>query len=247
MNTKKELLINGKSIYIKPTPFEGKLSIEEYEQQLYSALLKIGVTQKHISISSRNSISATISWRINSKNFSFTCRVFETFKENFGACTQAIKEDIRHILRGIKDIDLVLKQYEELESKEVISNKGSSNNKAREEILVQTKQQILNFENVNNNENYNENNNPDGNTLNDNSNKNKIKIEKNNDNSSSNLNSRRGDEELFQILNENDARRIIEHIKLKYPQFSNYAYIPDYDRIKLEKAYYYLGRKPHWK
>lgn len=225
MSLQKEFLINGKSVYIKPTPFEGKLSIEEYEQQLYSALLKIGVNQKHISISSQQSKSVTITWIINSKQFSFTCNIFETFRENFGACTQAIKEDIRHILRGIKDINLVLKQYED-------KNNDSDNQK--NEILIQTKQQtlqktILNVNNKKEEENEGKINFKDV----ENQSQQKERIE--------NFSSK------FEILNDNDARRIIQEIKHKYPQFSNYSYIPDYDRIKLEKAYYYLGKKPHWK
>ena len=230
MSLQKEFLINGKSVYIKPTPFEGKLSIEEYEQQLYSALLKIGVTQKHISISSQQSRSVTINWIINSKQFSFTCSIFETFRENFGACTQAIKEDIRHILRGIKDINLVLKQYE---------NKNNNSDNQKNEILIQTKQQTLQktILNVNNNKKVEEN-------------EGKIDlkdIEKQKQQKEKEEHSVQNFSSKFEILNDNDARRIIQEIKHKYPQFSNYSYIPDYDRIKLEKAYYYLGKKPHWK
>ncbi|MFT4244709.1 MAG: hypothetical protein ACMXYB_04630 [Candidatus Woesearchaeota archaeon] len=216
MSVKKEFLINGRSIYIKPTPFEGRLSIEEYEQQLYSALRKIGVTQKHISISSQHSTTAIITWIINSKRFSFTCDIFQTFRENFGACTQAIKEDIRHILRGIKDINLVLKQYE---------NKDNTNNdNLNSEILTQTKQQTLQNSmayNIKDRKKKVENN----------------ALEKNSEILDKNI----------EILNDNDAKRIIQKIKHKYPQFSNFSYIPDYDRIKLEKAYYYLGKKTHWK
>ena len=228
MNIQKEFLINGKSIHIKPSPFEGKLSIEEYEQQLYSALLKIGVTQKHISISSQNSTAVTITWTINSKQFSFSCGVFETFRENFGACTQAIKEDIRHILRGIKDINLVLKQYENQD------NRSSNIQNKHNEILIQTKQQTLSKTILNDNNEKKEEE------------KERVNV-KEAQNQKQQKDSFQTDNTKLEILNDNDAKRIIQEIKHKYTQFSNYSYIPDYDRIKLEKAYYYLGKKPHWK
>lgn len=213
------LKINNQVIKISPIPFEGKLSIEEYENQLYNALQKIGVTSKFINVeSSSNSNNennfnvAIISWYINEEKFSFSCGVFETFRENFGACTQAIKEDVRHILRGIKDISLILKQYQTSDSKK------------------------LNFTHQN----------PNTSLLNFNSKKSADSNAKENlSNNSKNIDLA----ETFgsEIISENHAKEIISTIKKKYPNFSNFSYIPDNDRIKLEKAHYYLGKKLFWK
>lgn len=213
MKQNKHLVINGREITITPTPFEGKLSIEEYETQLYSALLKIGVTQKYIKISQNAQTQiSSISWEINSEQFSFSCAVFETYQENFGACVQAIKEDIRHILRGIKDISLVLKQY-----------KVENSLNPQPTSLHHNNTSLLTF-NSSNNIDKNEINNDESNKF--------LKNQKNNKNS---------------IESEIEAKTIIEEIKSRYPNFSNYSYLPDNDKIRLEKAYYYLGKKPHWK
>lgn len=229
--TLKTLYINNRCITISPPPFEGKLSIEEYEMQLYKALNKIGVSQKYISIkkhsdldtsnlqtseelSQKNCATATISWEINEKEFSFSCGIFETYRENFGACTQAIREDVRHILRGIKDITLVLKQYQ-VGNDTNLQNSFQSPNK-----------DLLSY-----NENLPE---IEDNFTKENSTKRTISIFQ--DSSLEN-----------EIINKSHAEEIITNIKKKYPNFSNYSYLPDYDRIKLEKAYYYLNKKPHWK
>ena len=192
---KQSFTINGREITITPTPFDGKLSIEEYESQLYSALNKIGVSQKFISILKQNDESVQISWEINKKTFSFKCQVYETYRENLGACVQAIKEDVRHILRGIKDINLVLKQYSTTTSQS-----------------IQKQKDIFSFKSENQENNLEE-------------------VSK---------------ETKLEIINGNHAKSIIQEIKNKYPQFSNYAFIPDHDRMKLEKAYLYLGRKTTW-
>lgn len=199
MNSKK-IEINGREIEIIPTPFDGKLEIEDYEKQLFSALFKIGVSQKFITIENINQ-TVKISWIINNQNFSFSCIVYDTFRENLGACVQAIKEDVRHILRGIKQIDLVLKQY------------------ATEEVKIKQlkKKNLFDFQNEE--------------SL-----------------TTSNISSiKKESTDIIEILNENHAKQIIEEIKSKYPQFSNYSFLPDIDRVNLEKAYIYLGRKPHWK
>lgn len=229
------LNINNQIVTITPTPFEGKLSIEEYETQLYNALYKIGVSTKYItiksssssnnsdkfndsinSISSINSNIAIISWVINGENFSFSCGVFETFRENFGACTQAIKEDVRHILRGIKDISLILKQYQVEDSNTLDFSHQNPNT------------DLLQFNSSNKKERVNQKNNLNNSSIDEN-------------------NTSLADALGNQIISENHAKEIIATIKKKYPNFSNFSYIPDYDRIKLEKAYYYLGRKPYWR
>lgn len=227
------LNINNQIVTITPTPFEGKLSVEEYETQLYNALYKIGVSAKFITIESsndsndsnnsnlnslNNSNVAIISWIINEEKFSFSCGVFETFRENFGACTQAIKEDVRHILRGIKDISLILKQYQVEDSNFLDFSYQNPNTNLLQFNSSDKKEQDLN-------------NNAQSNSS------------KTNDESNQSLADTLGN----QIISENHAKEIIATIKKKYPNFSNFSYIPDFDRIKLEKAYYYLGKKPSWK
>lgn len=197
----KRILINGEEIEIKPTPFEGKLSIEEYELQVYSSLLKIGVKEKFIKILKKGNFGVEISWIINDSNYSFSCVIYESFRENLGACVQAIREDVRHILRGIKDISLVLKQY--------------SNSDV--EIQELKKPTLSNFNSENQLETF----------------KSGKLIEKEIKN--------------IQIISENHAKQIINDIKLRYPNYSNYSFLPDEDRIQLEKAFIYLGRKPFWK
>ncbi|MFP4401699.1 MAG: hypothetical protein ACLFPL_00565 [Candidatus Nanoarchaeia archaeon] len=214
----KTLHINNSIITIKPTPFLGTQSIEQYEKLVYSALHKIGVSSKFISISKPTSSVCTITWEIHSKQFSFTCSVFETYRENIGACTQAIQEDVRHILRGIKDINLVLKQYE-------FDEKNSSSKSVDTSSL-------LHYSNpTSSNNSPNNKNNNIHNTKN---------IENEHDSNTTYS-------QKIEIVSENHAKSIIQDIKRKYPQFSNYSFIPDNDKFLLEKAYLYLGRTPHWK
>ncbi len=194
----KRIIINGEEVEIKPTPFEGKLSVEEYESQVFSTLKKIGVREKFVSISAKGEFGVVISWSINSQEYLFSCIIYDSYRENLGACVQAIREDIRHILRGIKDISLVLKQY--------------SNSEV--EIKELKKPTVFDFKSG---------------TLKD------LK-----ENSSQGIKN-------IQIISENHAKRIIGDIKKKYPNYSNYSFLPDEDRILLEKAFIYLGRKPFWK
>lgn len=106
--------INGKQIKIKTHKFEGKQSLEFYTNQIYTALKKIGVTKQFITISSKSEDEsfAEVSWIINKQTFKFKSESQEDETKNLGAIAQAIQEDIRQITRGIKDIDLVMRQYE---------------------------------------------------------------------------------------------------------------------------------------
>ncbi len=107
----KTYTINGKTIKIKPHQFEGHQSLEHYENQIYSALSKIGISKDYISINYNEEL-AQVNWKINSKNFSFQCESQQTKTQNLGAIAQAIQEDIRQITRGIKDLFLIMTQYE---------------------------------------------------------------------------------------------------------------------------------------
>lgn len=116
--------INGKTVFIKIKPFEGKKSQEYYENQIYSALSIIGLDKNHVKINYVED-AVKVSWTINSKLFSFFCTSQSNKILNLGAIAQAITEDIRQITRGIKTLDLVMKQYEDqidLESNDINSN-----------------------------------------------------------------------------------------------------------------------------
>jgi len=103
--------INGKDIYIKPKKFEGSQNIEFYENQIYKTLNKIGIDKNHILILTNDTL-AQVNWKINGKEFSFTCSTQENKTKNLGSISQAIQDDVRQITRGIKTIDLIMKQYE---------------------------------------------------------------------------------------------------------------------------------------
>jgi hypothetical protein len=120
-----EYKVNGKYVTIKPSPFSGTQSSEEYEGQIIKALHKIGVHEKYMSIEILKK-GVKVTWEINKQQFSFTCKSQETITLNMGAIAQAIQEDIRQIKRGIKDLTLVMKQYQ-LE--------GESEIKKRESVL----------------------------------------------------------------------------------------------------------------
>lgn len=107
----REFEINGKRIKIKTHQFEGKQSLEFYTNQIYTALKKIGVSSEYININS-NQEYAEVIWIINQQTFKFRSDSQENETRNLGAIAQAILEDIRQITRGIKDIDLVMRQYE---------------------------------------------------------------------------------------------------------------------------------------
>lgn len=58
-------IINSQQITIKPTPFEGKKSVEQYCSQLSRALSKIDVLEKNYTIHNPQREEASISWTIN--------------------------------------------------------------------------------------------------------------------------------------------------------------------------------------
>lgn len=110
-----EYLVNSKTIKIKSHKFEGKQSIEFYENQIYSALSKIGISKNFVDISynkDEQDSQAQVFWTINKKNFEFRCFSQETLVLNLGALAQAIQEDVRQITRGIKDLFQIMTQYE---------------------------------------------------------------------------------------------------------------------------------------
>ena len=114
----KNYTINGKNIKFKPHQFEGKLSLQNYEQQILSALSKIGVTSDYVDIvyEDRDDESfAQAHWIINHKNFVFRCDSQQDATSNLGAIAQAIQEDIRQVTRGIKDLFTIMNQYERKE------------------------------------------------------------------------------------------------------------------------------------
>jgi hypothetical protein len=106
----KSYQINGKYIKIKSHSFSGTQSKLEYINQIYTALKKIGVEPKYINFQSDIEY-AKLEWEINKNKFTFSCMSQETEEQNIGAISQAIQEDVRQIMRGIKDLNLVMKQY----------------------------------------------------------------------------------------------------------------------------------------
>lgn len=116
--------VNGKEIIIKVHEFEGNQTSEQYMKQIYSALNKIGVNEKFITIESNEEFSK-LTWTINNKKLEFTCSSQKEERLNLGSISQAIQEDVRQIKRGIKDLNLVMKQYEkEEENKSKNQKKG---------------------------------------------------------------------------------------------------------------------------
>lgn len=118
----KKYSINGKTISIKPHVFEGSQSAEFYENQIYNSLMKIGVGKDRAEVvfedDSLNGYSyAEVRWSINGKNYLFKCDSQENAVKNLGAVAQAITDDIRQITRGIKDLFLIMTQYEDKERK----------------------------------------------------------------------------------------------------------------------------------
>jgi hypothetical protein len=106
----KSYLINGKDIKIKAHQFSGTQNKLEYINQIYTALKKIGVEKKYINFQSDKE-HAKLEWEINKNKFTFSCMSQDTEQQNIGAISQAIQEDVRQIMRGIKDLNLVMKQY----------------------------------------------------------------------------------------------------------------------------------------
>lgn len=131
--------INGKEISIKSQTFEGKKSIEYYIRQIYSSLKRIGVTKDYVKIDYCDDLIcfAEVLWKINGNDFKFRCQSQESSVLNLGAISQAIQEDVRQIMRGIKNIDLVMRQYE-----------TRRNNK------IKKKTDLLNFENDNDSDKF---------------------------------------------------------------------------------------------
>ncbi len=106
----KSYQINGKEIKIKSHQFSGTQSKLEYINQIYTALKKIGVERNYINFQSGEDF-AKLDWEINKNKFTFSCMSQDTEEQNIGAIAQAIQEDVRQIMRGIKDLNLVMKQY----------------------------------------------------------------------------------------------------------------------------------------
>lgn len=116
--------VNGRTITIKNHIFEGKKTYQEYERSIYQSLKKIGISKEFITIS-KTTNGINVSWKINDSTFAFHCTSQETQTQNIGALSQAIQEDIRQILRGIKDLNLVMKQYQNDESQLLKKKKKS--------------------------------------------------------------------------------------------------------------------------
>lgn len=142
--------INSRIIKFKPHKFEGKLSVDEYKNQIYSALLKIGVEKSFIEIeySSKEDVNsyAVVTWIINKKIFKFKCDSQETFCSNLGAIAQAIQEDIRQVTRGIKDLFLLMNQYEVEDKK--FGKKGRKNLISFNKYSQKKKEQNSNIDNL---------------------------------------------------------------------------------------------------
>ena len=116
----KSYTINGKNVHIQVHHFEGKLSEEEYESQIFTALSKLGLEKQDIELcgdEEKNSPSsyARVTWNINGKSYAFHCDSQESYRQNLGAIAQALQEDTRQIMRGIKDPFLLMTQYENKE------------------------------------------------------------------------------------------------------------------------------------
>ena len=183
----KTYTVNGHEIKLEKHIFNGTLSQNEYETQIYSALSKIGISQKFIKIIQINQTGIKVEWEINKQTFSFTCISQENLTLNTGAIAQAIQEDTRQILRGIKDLNLVMKQY------------------SNEDFKISKPKNLNDFSN---------------------SFEDSFQIKK---------------KEKIDITSTNQAKRIIQDIKLKYPKFKDYSLIPEKDRDQLREAYIYLG------
>lgn len=106
----KSYQINGREIKIKSHQFSGTQNKLEYINQIYTALKKIGVERNFINFESDKE-HAKLEWEINKNKFTFSCMSQDTEEQNIGAISQAIQEDVRQIMRGIKDLNLVMKQY----------------------------------------------------------------------------------------------------------------------------------------
>lgn len=133
--------INGKTIKFKAHIFDGKQSLEYYENQIYSALSKIGISKNYIEIEIGKNDEipyAQVKWIINNKKFAFKCESQESNTLNLGAIAQAIHEDIRQVTRGIKDLFTIMNQYEE--KNEIIKKRNN----------------LFNFENSKENKNENQ-------------------------------------------------------------------------------------------
>ena len=119
--------VNGKKITFSPHLFEGRKSYQKYAEEIYTALNKIGVTRKYILIENLDE-GVRVSWKINESSFSFECHSQDDSRLNIGAIAQAIQEDVRQIQRGIKDLNLVMRQYGSWEL-------GENNSKNRQGLL----------------------------------------------------------------------------------------------------------------
>jgi len=142
----KRIQVNGKTISIKSTTFLGTKDYIYYEKQIYSALKKIGVEHNYITIIKLNS-GIKVLWEINKETFEFTCQSQKSLQENCGAIAQAIQEDVRQITRGIKDLNLTMKQYQlgegEGENKKKRGFGKCEKNIEKEENTIKIKDNIL--------------------------------------------------------------------------------------------------------
>jgi len=193
----KKYLINGREIKIKSHQFSGTQTKLEYINQIYTALKKIGVEPKYIDFTS-DKTHAKLEWTINSNKFTFSCMSQENETQNIGAISQAIQEDVRQIMRGIKDLNLVMKQYSD------------------QKLEYKKPKTILDF------------------------NKNQSNNQKKNQ-KDLNIFDKKKEKEKIEITSQLEAKIIIQDIKKKYNNFTNYALIPQKDRDLLRKAHAYLG------
>ncbi len=108
-----EYFINGKVIHLKTNLFTGKQNIDFYVKKIYNTFAKIGIEKNFIDIEiNHESGSVKVFWQINEKSFFFQSLNQQSAQENCGVLAIALEEDVRQIKRGIKGIDMLMKQYE---------------------------------------------------------------------------------------------------------------------------------------
>ena len=112
----KQINVNGKIIYIKPTISSFKKTMGRIRDEIIKNLSKIGITSEFIDLDlPRNPFKrdepAQIGWRANGQDYYYSCSSQERYVDNLGVVGNVIHQEVYAIRNGLKSFGQVMNQF----------------------------------------------------------------------------------------------------------------------------------------
>ncbi len=109
--------VNGKTIQLKISPYNARLSIGNYKRKILEALNKIGIEKQYIDIifgggtGYHQKAWAETTWMVNGEEHKYRCDSQSRDVDNVAAIAQVIEQDSKSIRRGLKTFGQVMNQF----------------------------------------------------------------------------------------------------------------------------------------